>query len=327
MATTYFALTPDGTTDATSETELGGVGNQAIGRYAGFTGSYSYPESNIVDGYYVPMMNFNFYDAFGSRVTNSPLVKLRVPPNFNVTHISEYARQDNIFDRNMQDTIANIYGGATTDKVAAQAGNVSTNDLNTSSDLLQYGATAAEAFLYSLEKSLESVKGFISSGGLNGLAQAEFLGRAAVNPYAQLLYKGPAFRRYTVPVVIKPRSKKEADNAVKIIKIFKLASSPSVQNRSIRVGGKTINMQSFTFGYPHLTMFDITFSSPEVNKTIFESKLCAIENVAVDYGGTKMAFFEDGIPTEIQLQLQLTEVMVRTLGDAKIDSSATKTIV
>jgi len=81
------------------------------------------------------------------------------------------------------------------------------------------------------------------------------------------------------------------------------------------------------FGYPHLTAFDINFKSPTENKVIFESKLCAIESVAVDYGGQKMAFFEDGVPTEINLTLQLSEISVRTLGDARYDSSSTKTIV
>lgn len=331
MAKTQYSYSQEAVSDAGTVTdptaELGGSSNQAVGRYSGFTGTYSYPESNVVDGYYVPMMTFKFHDAFGSSISASPTIKLRVPPNFNVTHVSEYARQDNIFDKNMQREAAAIYGGATAEKVASQEGQISASDLTSGADLLQYGATAAEAFLYSLEKSLQSVKGFVASGGLNGLAQAEFLGRAMVNPYAQLLYKGPQFRRYTVPILIRPRTKKEAENAVKIIKAFKIAASPSAQGRRFTVNNTVVNLQSFTFGYPHLTKFDITFSSPEVSKTIFQSELCAIENIAVDYGGQKMAFFEDGNPTEISLNLQLTEVRVRTLNDAKNDSIATRTIV
>jgi hypothetical protein len=40
----------------------------------------------------------------------------------------------------------------------------------------------------------------------------------------------------------------------------------------------------------------------------------------VDYGGQKMTFFEDGVPTEINLTIQLTEIVPRTLGDAITDT-------
>ena len=40
-----------------------------------------------------------------------------------------------------------------------------------------------------------------------------------------------------------------------------------------------------------------------------------IDSVAVDYGGQKLTFFEDGNVTETQLTIQLTEIIPRTLGD------------
>jgi hypothetical protein len=89
------------------------------------------------------------------------------------------------------------------------------------------------------------------------------------------------------------------------------------------VGGN-INIgegNTFTFGYPHLTQFDLVFFSDENNsKRIFRSKPCVIESVSTDYGSQKMTFFEDGNPAEITLTVQLTEIVPRTLGDAKYDA-------
>ena len=335
MALTTFGLTPDDITGSGSNPSItaafGGDATQATDRYgkANLTGTYMYPESNIVDGFYVPMMNFKFYDAFGKAIANSPTIRVRVPNNFNLTNFSEYSRTESVFGDNMAGVAGQIYQEATLENIGKQSSGLTEAKINEegTAGLMKYGATAAEAFLLALQKSLGSAAGFLSSGGLNSLAQSEFSGRAAVNPYAQLLYKGPQFRRYTVPVIIRPRSNTEATNALNIIKAFKIASSPSVQNRSLKLGSGTYTLQSFVFGYPHLTAFDINFRSPTENKTIFESKLCAIESVAVDYGGQKMAFFEDGVPTEINLTLQLSEISVRTLGDARYDSASNKTII
>jgi hypothetical protein len=329
MATTSFSLTPDDQTIAGGKDSLGGDAVQAINRYAnsGLTGTYSYPESNNVDGFYVPMMTFKFFDAFGKSISSSPTVKIRVPNNFNVTNFSEYSRTEAIFGAGMGGLAQELYKEAGAENVGDQAGGSLKADDLTSDTLLKYGATASEAFVFALQKSLAGATGFLASGGLNAISQAEFSGRAAVNPYAQLLYKGPQFRRYQVPVSIKPRSSTESTNALNIVKIFKIASSPSIQNRNVTVGSFAGTLQSFVFGYPHLIQFSIDFNSPTTNKTIFQSKLCAIESVAVDYGGQKMNFFEDGIPTETTLTLQLSEIAVRTLGDARLDSDSGRTIL
>jgi hypothetical protein len=230
----------------------------------------------------------------------------------------------------MESLAANLYSEAGAENVGEQAGGDLTATEVTeggTAGLLKYGATAAEAFLYALQKSLAGATGFLTSGGLNSISQAEFTGRAAVNPYAQLLYKGPQFRRYQVPVTFRPRSATESAAINKIVNTFKVASSPSAQNRSVTIGGYTGTLQSFTFGYPHLTQFSIEFNSPQGAKTLYESKLCAIESVAMDYGGQKMTFFEDGRPTESTMTLQLSEVTVRTLGDAKYDAKSGATMV
>jgi hypothetical protein len=332
MALTTFELTSDFAQTASDRSAFGGTSLQIVGRYAdsGLSGTYSYPSGDQQDGFYVPRMTFKFYDAFGGFISGAPTVKMRVPNNFNVSSFSEYSRTEAIFGAGMENLAAQLYTEAGAENVGEQAGGDLTATQVTeggAEGLLKYGATAAEAFLYALQKSLAGATGFLTSGGLNSISQAEFTGRAAVNPYAQLLYKGPQFRRYQVPVTFRPRSQTEAQNIVKILNTFKVASSPSAQNRSVTLGGVTGTLQSFTFGYPHLTAFSIEFNSPQGAQTLFESKLCAIESVAVDYGGQKMTFFEDGIPTESTMTLQLSEVTVRTLGDAKSDANSGRKII
>lgn len=332
MALTSFQLTNDFSETASDRSAFGGTSVQVTGRYsdAGLSGTLSYPLNSQQDGFHIPRMSFKFYDAFGTYIGGAPTVKLRVPNNFNVSNFSEYSRTEAIFGSGMEGLAGQLYTEAGAENVGEQAGGDLTAKEVTeggAEGLLKYGATAAEAFLYALQKSLAGATGFLTSGGLNGISQAEFTARAAVNPYAQLLYKGPQFRRYQVPIAFRPRSQTEAQTITKIINTFRVASSPSAQNRSVTIGGVTGTLQSFTFGYPHLTAFSIDFNSPQGAKTLFESKLCAIESVAVDYGGQKMTFFEDGIPTETTMTLQLSEVTVRTLGDAKYDATKGATLV
>jgi len=322
MATrTTFGLTFDPANAAG-----GARAGQAEGRYSsiGATGSYYYPSSKD-DGFNVPQVSFNFLNAYGDDIGGAPFVHIKMPGLFNVTGLSDYSRAENIFS-----------GGSEAYKALEQAGladKINTGGLvgDVATQVAQAGLSGAEAFQYSIKKGLGSILGFVGSAGLNNLNQWEFNARRAVNPMAQLLYKGPQVRRYQFPFMFKPRNARDSENIKKIIGIFRVASSASVSSSG---GGQEVSSgvvqpidlgagNSFTFGYPHLTEFRVSFFSPTSGtaKHLFRSKVCAIESVSVDYGGQKMAFFEDGSPTEINMTLQLTEVMPRTLGDAISDAN------
>jgi hypothetical protein len=257
----------------------------------------------------VPLMKFIFLDAYAERIADTPKVFIRVPNLFNVSDFSDYSRSEAIFGSSTD--FANISNQVFNEKRTTQG-----------FDAANFALTASEAFQYAIQKGLTSAQGFIQSAGLNNIGQAEFSARSAVNPFTQLLYKGPQYRKYQVPVAIKPKNRTEAKDALNIITAFRIASSPSVPNTSgIQVGEKTIGAgTSFLFGYPHLTQFDIQFRNGTDQKILFRSKPCVIDSVAVDYGGQKMTFFEDGVPTEINLTIQLTEIVPRTLGDAITDT-------
>jgi len=313
MAKTVFALTSDN--EASSFPDDAGwplssnQSSQATNRYSNLgSQQIQFPLSN--EGFNVPVARFTMLDAYGNKVSGAPKVMVRMPNLFNVTNLSDYAKTDNIF-------------GATSAFNAAAAGTYTEAAGKEGFSAANFALTAADAVSYAIKKGFASTVGFVESAGMGNIGQYEFSGRQAVNPMSQLLYKGPQYRRYQMPFVLKPKTRLEADAVQKIISVFRLASSPSVPNTS-GIGANGINIgegNTFSFGYPHLTQFDLLFwTDASTSKKIFRSKPCVIESVSTDYGSQKMVFFEDGNPAEITLTLNLTEIVPRTLGDARYDA-------
>ena len=314
MAKTVFALTSDNESSSFPSDAgwplASDTPSQAINRYSSFGPTQiQFPSSN--EGFNVPIARFTMLDAYGNKVAGAPKLQIRMPNLFNITNISDYAKTDNIFGS------TGAFSGAAKgvyDEAAAKEGFSAAN----------FSLTAADAVQYAIRKGFASTLGFVESAGMGNIGQYEFSGRQAVNPMAQMLYKGPQYRRYQMPFILKPKTRKESEDIKKIISVFRLASAPSVPSTSGLGVGENINIgegNTFTFGYPHLTQFDLVFFSDENNsKRIFRSKPCVIESVSTDYGSQKMTFFEDGNPAEITLTVQLTEIVPRTLGDAKYDA-------
>lgn len=323
MATTQFLMTMDGQDtsfpqDVGAQTALSTNAGQNVQRYstAGLAGAkLLFPQNT--DSFNTPYIKFSFLDAYGKFISNSPTVSLRMPSVFNISNFSDYSRTEQIVGGGAAGTLFNY-------------GRTGLQGLSTTGE--ETIINMAEAINYSISKGVGSALGFIESAGLSGINQFEFAQRQAVNPMAQLLYKGPQYRKYQIPVPMKPRSKQEAQEIQKIIKAFRVASSPSYATSNDATGGdrtiaNALTETSFTFGYPHLVAFNIEFyeiaqSSLDATrkKILYKSKACTLESVVVDYGGQKLSFFEDGIPTEMNLTLQLSEVAARTLGD-EISSS------
>jgi hypothetical protein len=326
MARTAFSLTADDESEFVLQEAVSNVKGHDRYINAGLlqgNGVFQYPILN--DSFNVPLLQFNFLDAYGNifNQQRAPTIFLRMPNQFNISSFSEYARTDNIFGA------GNSLIAKENQAAYAKAKGEEGYDENM---IATYGLSAAEAFQTGLARAIKGVEGFLASGGMNNIAQFEFTARQAVNPFSQLLYKGPQHRKYQIPVMMRPRSKVEADNIKNIIHTFRVASSPSVPNTKgvfeyVRSNGQKEEINTgigagstFTFGYPHLTKFDILFRTPEQEVKIFKSKPCVIDSVAVDYGGQKLTFFEDGNVTEVQLTIQLTEIIPRTLADARFEA-------
>jgi len=315
MAKTVFALTSDNESSSFPSDAgwplASDTPSQAINRYSSFGPTQiQFPSSN--EGFNVPIARFTMLDAYGNKVAGAPKLQIRMPNLFNITNISDYAKTDNIFGSTsaFQGAAKGVY-----DEAASREGFSAAN----------FSLTAADAVQYAIKKGFASTLGFVESAGMGNIGQYEFSGRQAVNPMSQMLYKGPQYRRYQMPFILKPKSREESESVKKIISAFRLASSASVPSTSgIGVGGN-INIgegNTFTFGYPHLVQFDLLFWSDANNsKRIFRSKPCVIESLSTDYGSQKMNFFEDGNPAETTLTVQLTEIVPRTLGDARYDAT------
>jgi hypothetical protein len=313
MAKTIFSLTGD--TDQTffsSESKAGPNRYSDASLLSSATNNvWQYPLEN--DNFNVPFLQFKFLDAFGFSFVDAPIINLQMPNQFNVSSFSEYAKTDNIF-------------GSTNEMLRTEnnyAYGKALQEEGFNKDLIAtVGLSGAEAVQAGIARALGGIVGFIASGGMNNIGQFEFLQKQAVNPFSQLLYKGPQHRKYQIPLIMRPRSANEANHIKKIIHTFRVASSPSLPNKAgfFKDTDLKIGDTPFTFGYPDLTKFDIVFHGKQQNTKIFRSKPCVIDSVAVDYGGQKLTFFEDGNITETQLTIQLTEITPRTLGDARTEA-------
>lgn len=331
MTRTVFGLTADNSTtgypDMDGWPSSRGGAHDAIDRYRNInaTGRYAYPYEAYDDGFNIPYILFRFTDAFGGRITDSPIVSLKMPGSFNLTSFSDYSRTENIFAVSSDSGIYNNILDTGIQSKQQEITDSNTGDVqNMINKIAKVGISGAEAVRYSWQKSLGTLEGWGASAGLSNLNQYEFMNRQAVNPMAQLLYRGPQMRRYQLPFSMHAKNSTDSSQIQKIISIFRVASSPSVPDTSgINVGGVNIGAgNAFTFGYPHLTQFDVYFiDDNNTLKIIYRSKLCAIESIAADYGGQKMTFFADGRPTDIAMTIQLTEVTPRTLGDSITDSN------
>jgi hypothetical protein len=120
-------------------------------------------------------------------------------------------------------------------------------------------------------------------------------------------------------------------------------SSEDLKNIGISDGGAgiegiSVSSNVISFGYPDMCLFQILIkkgnSSAESLSTVFESALCVIENVAIDYGSqNKMVFFDPGTgsniyyPAEVTLTISLTETTLTTAGSVTEDhNQGTSTI-
>lgn len=150
-----------------------------------------------------------------------------------------------------------------------------------------------------------------AKGGLVGnavgdapqLSEAAFqiMGGFATNPQMEVIFQGPAFRKFMFQFKMLPRNKKESDEMLKIVKAFKYHSSPEYMN----VGGRFFIPPSYV---------DIIFNyqGRENHRMPMKMSTSVLTAVDMDYGGSTDQFvsFSDGTPLEITMQLQFQELEI-----------------
>lgn len=333
------------------------------------TGAGAYPTDQFLvfgsDGahsdFTTTMARFEFFGADGqNRVPNSPAIFIRMGGPFQTGLASSY------------NETANMFG-------------TPGSDFNKDS-MLKLLKGGADAIYKQIAGGAAGAAGFIGSAGLSGKAQYEFATRTALNTFKQLTYGGPTFRKFSLPFTMKPTSKKEAENMLKIIKTFRVAAaakgagSVGVNEKkgdikdiagltgdaleaankenaevtallsqtdldTIGLSGNDNGIEGtlktspnvISFGYPDMCQFQILIKKSGNNtdsiSTAFESALCVIENVTIDYGSqNKMVFFDPGgvqgtgasakaiyYPAEVTLTVSLTETTLTTAGSVTED--------
>lgn len=139
-------------------------------------------------------------------------------------------------------------------------------------------------------------------GGAADVAQAMIqAGGYATNPQLEILYKGTKFRTFDFRFDMMPRSKKEADEVLKIVKQFKYHASPEYRQAQ----GRFMVPPSF---------FDIRINFGGTENTRIPMKLstCVLTGIDLDMssGSDQMVSFSDGGPIQITMQLRFTELEI-----------------
>ena len=355
MATTFTAIT---------ESTL-------FGLQTGTVFGNTYPEGadgikfgvdpSIHADFVTPVAAFKFYDATGSE-SDRPTIYIRMPGTFNTALLQGYSQS------------AGILGGIREQNKGILSG------------LAQLGSGAVTGVQSQIAKAFAGAAGFVGSAGQSGRAQLEFNQRKLINNFQQLIYQGPEYRRYQLPFSMKPVSQTEAENMIKIIQCFQVASAPQALNQiladnpdDLEYTGNAVsivarinaeeevsqedrqfadsalfdsfslelskNIDALAFSYPDMCKFQILLyqgsrglgAGPGTSgiglETLFESEVCMIESVAVDYGSqNKMTFFDNGnsekyYPTDVNLSIALREAVLPTAASiAANHSNTTRTI-
>ena len=173
-------------------------------------------------GFVTPMARFQFFDPLGT-TARGPIVFIRMGGTFQSALANGYQETQSIFGQ--PDSTGSVTG---------------------------ITANAVKGGLDAVYKQLQSAAaggvGFLSSAGLSGKAQYEFMTRKVLNTFQQLIYQGPTFRRFTLPFTMKPTSMQEAEKMVQIIQSFRIASSPkgAGDNLTVKVtdADNTVNQQA-----------------------------------------------------------------------------------
>ena len=149
-----------------------------------------------------------------------------------------------------------------------------------------------------------------SSGELKRAVSSAFAGAAAgvegqvlsrttgevLNPNMELLFKGPSLRPFTFSFKLAPRSSKEAEMVIAILRFFKQGMAPIKSSSNLFL--KSPN--TFRLGYHH-----------RVQPHRFLNKFieCALQSVALEYTPDgNYATYEDGVMTAYNMTLTFNEL-------------------
>ena len=133
---------------------------------------------------------------------------------------------------------------------------------------------------------------------------------AIMNPNMELLFDSPQMRTFSFSFLLAPRSKKESQTIIKIIRFFKQGMAP------IRSKSRLFLRSPHTFrlAYKHRAAFGRD-NNPETNKPATDHKFlnkfkeCAMNGFGVDYTPNgQYSTYEDGVMTAYQITMNFQEI-------------------
>ena len=140
-------------------------------------------------------------------------------------------------------------------------------------------------------------------GGNASAASEVFIqaGGYATNPQLEILYKGSKFRTFDFRFEMMPRSRKEADEVLKIIKKLKYHAAPEY-----------LQAQGRFWVPPSFFDINILFGGQPNERIPMKMSTCVLTGIDLDMssGVDQFVSFQDGGPVQIQMQLRFTELEI-----------------
>jgi len=200
----------------------------------------------------------------------------------------------------ISDAIALYVDGPPTVRYAAQYSN---KDLGIIAGLAGGGGDA----IFSSEALAGAAAQFAKLPGALGVNVPDVVSAAAkvsLNPFKEVIFEAVDFRAFNFKYRFFPKSKQEAENVEKIIRLFKFHMHPDLSSNKL------------FFIYP--SEFEIAYFFENKENTYFHKiKPCVLESMDISYGGEQFSSFKDGIPTEVNMTLTFRETEILTKRQIK----------
>ncbi len=171
--------------------------------------------------------------------------------------------------------------------------------------IINDGVEGADKAMSNAKKALEG-----AGGELKRAVSASFAGAAAgvegqvlsrstgevLNPNMELLFKGPSLRPFSFAFKLAPRSSKEAETVISIIRFFKQGMAPITSPSNIFLQSpNTFQLGYFHRGRPH--------------RALNKFKECALQSVALEYTPDgNYATYPDGVMTAYNMTMTFNEL-------------------
>lgn len=241
--------------------------------------------------------NSTFRMPDGAGEASSPAIKLYLPPSLTQADGFSFAQPElGAIGAGIENSLT---GGGS---LLGSLGKAAKDGIQSITDFATGGLSGPQASL-----AMTKMAGRLGKAGGVGTeagAAAALVGGVVVNPNVRALFKGVNLREFTFQFKFIAKSRREAEEVEKIIKMFRSCAYPE----SIDVGGISAG-----YKFPHRFEIDIMYN----DKVRIGNKMkkCYLKSISTTYNASSMAFHSDGKPVEIDVSLSFMEERTLTRAD------------